>query len=519
MGTITALRASLASLALLAAVGGAQAEPVGVRIESGALLGDAVDGVATFKAIPFAAPPVGALRWEPPAPAPRWSGERPALAYGPACPQTMRPDRPNGGGAMGGTSEDCLSLNVFAPRAALNTPEKGASAKVAPVMVWIYGGGNVYGSNAVSSYDGSAFARDGVILVSINYRLGALGFFAHPALTKAAAPGAPLGNYALMDQIAALKWVQRNIEAFGGDPRNVTVFGESAGGVDTLALMSTPSARGLFAKAIVESGGGWDKPVSLAEAEAKGQALGEALAGAGAALDRLRALPADALVRTEERYGPIVDGRLMAEDTTAAFAHGRAMDVPLIIGSNSFEASLMGAFGLPPEVYFAVQPDALKAAYADAPSERAKGYVMFTDAVMGGPARWIAAKESGGAPAWLYYFSFRRAVYKDYLPGAPHASDIPFVFDSWDHLDPKLSRGPPTPEDRALTKVVHGCWVAFAKTGAPTGAAPACGPAWPAYRPAGDQLMEFGEVVAPRTNFKKPQLDAQEAAKLAPLVK
>ena len=496
-------RLSGAAVALslaLGLAGQAGAAPVKARVESGVLAGDAADGVAAFKAVPFAAPPVGALRWAPPArPAP-WTGERSALAYGPACPQPMRPTGPNGGGASGPTSEDCLSLNVFAP----------VKAKHAPVMVWIYGGANVYGSNAVSSYDGSAFARDGVILVSINYRLGALGFFAHPALTAAARPGEPLGNYALMDQIAALKWVQRNIQAFGGDPGNVTVFGESAGGINALALMSTPSARGLFAKAIIESGAGWDKPVSLAEAETKGQALGAKLAGQTATLDQLRALPADALVNAEGRYGPIVDGRLMPESTTEAFARGHAMDVPLIIGSNSFEASLMSAFGIPPEGYYTVQPPALKAAYADAPGDKARGYAMFTDAIMGGPARWIAGKESGGAPSWLYYFSFRRAVYKDVLPGAPHASEIPFVFDSWSHVDPKLSRGVETPEDRALTAVVHACWVAVARTGAPS-----CPPPqpWPAYPPGKDQLMEFGETTALRTNFKKPQLDAQEAVK------
>jgi para-nitrobenzyl esterase len=275
-------------------------------------------------------------------------------------------------------------------------------------MVWIYGGANIYGANSLSSYDGSAFARDGVILVSVNYRLGALGFFAHPALTKAAAPGEPLANYALMDQIAALKWVKRNIAAFGGDPANVTLFGESAGGIDTLALMATPAARGLFAKAIVESGAGWDKPVTLAAAEAAGQDLAAKLAPAGASLEDLRTLPADKIVAEEGRYGPIVDGRLMVEGTTEAFARGHAVDVPLIVGSNSFEASLLPALHIPPDGYVAVQPETLKAAYAELPNVKAQANAMFTDGAMGGPARWIAGKESGGAPSWLYYFSFRQ---------------------------------------------------------------------------------------------------------------
>ena len=477
----------------------AMAEPIKTKIDTGLIVGEADGAVAAFKGVPFAAPPVGALRWRPPAPAIAWSGERPALSYGPACPQPTRPDRPNGGGYIGATSEDCLTVNVFAPKQARN----------APVMVWIYGGANIYGANSLSSYDGLAFARDGVILVSMNYRLGALGFFAHPALTKAAAPGEPLGNYALMDQIAALKWVQRNIRAFGGDPSNVTLFGESAGGIDTLALMSTPSAKGLFAKAIVESGAGWDKPVTLAAAEEKGAALARKLSPAGSLAD-LRALPADKIVAEEGRFGPIVDGRLMPEDTTTTFARGHAADVPLIIGSNSFEASLLPALHIPPEGYVAVQPDAVQVAYADLPDTRAKANAMFTDAVMGGPARWIAERESGGAPAWLYYFSFRRAVYRDALPGAPHASEIPFVFDSWDKIDSKLSRGPATAEDRAVTKVMHACWVAFAKAGAPTCPTPQ---PWPAYTPARDQLMEFGEQTTVRTNFRKRELDAQEAAK------
>ncbi len=504
-GKSVGLAATLASVALLGWVGAARAESVTARIDSGVLAGASEGGVTIFKAVPFAAPPIGALRWAPPAPAAPWTGTRPALAYGPACPQPMNAGgAPNFGGAAGPVSEDCLSLNVFAP----------AHAHKAPVMVWIYGGGNIAGSNAISAYDGSAFARDGVILVAVNYRLGALGFFAHPALTKTAAADAPLGNYGLMDQIAALKWVKRNIAAFGGDPANVTVFGESAGGQDTLSLMSIPSARGLFARAIVESGGGWTPPTALADAESAGVALAEkAGLPATASAEQLRALPVETLATATGHFGPLVDGRLMPETAAEAAARGHMTAVPLIIGSNSFEASLMAPLHLSPEPYLAAQPQSLVAAYEDSPSPRAKANALFTDAVMGAPARWIAAKHSAEAPTWLYYFSFRRAVYKDYLPGAPHASEIPFVFDSWDHIDAKLSRGAPDADDRALTRVMHGCWIAFAKTGAPTGcAAPA---AWPAYTPARDELLEFGDgdVVAARKNFRKSQLDAQETAK------
>jgi para-nitrobenzyl esterase len=312
-----------------------------------------------------------------------------------------------------------------------------------------------------------------------------------------------------MDQIAALKWVQRNIKAFGGDPGKVTVFGESAGGVDTLSLMSLPSTRGLFARAIVESGGGWGEPTTLAAAEAAGV---KATLPADATIDQLRALPVDQLVAVRGAFGPIVDGRLMSESPTQAFARGHAAHVPLIIGSNSFEASLLASFHVPPAMYLSTQAPSVKAAYADAPTDQAKAYAIFTDGVMGGPARWIAGKESAGAPVWLYYFSFRRAAYKDLYPGAPHATEIPFVFDSWDKIDERLSKGAETPEDRALTKVVHACWVAFARTGVPDCPTPQ---PWPAYTPARDQLMEFGDTVSVKTHFRKPQLDAQEAGKAA----
>ena len=205
-----------------------------VTIDTGTLQGTQVDAANVFRAIPYAAPPIGPLRWRPPQPATSWSGVRPAATDGPACPQTVSADgHPNAGGYAGPTSEDCLTLDVFAP----------PHAAKAPVMVWIFGGGNVAGADSIAPNDGRFFARDGVILVAMNYRLGPLGFFAHPALTAEAGPGAPLANYALMDQVAALQWVKRNIAAFGGDPDNVTVFGESAGGADVLTLMVTPAAR------------------------------------------------------------------------------------------------------------------------------------------------------------------------------------------------------------------------------------------------------------------------------------
>jgi para-nitrobenzyl esterase len=235
------------------------------------------------------------------------------------------------GGANGPVSEDCLQLYVFAPRA----------AKMAPVMVWLHGGGHRVGAGWV--YDGQNFARDGVVLISINYRLGALGYLAHPALTQAAG-GEAIGNFGLMDQIEALKWVRRNIAAFGGDPQNVTVFGESAGGASVLALLATPAAKGLFKGAIVQSGGGWSPPRTLAQMEAAGaEALAKAGAPAGATAAQLREIPFEKLVPLAGDYGPFQDGRLMTETPAQALARGHAADVPLIIGWNSGEYSV--AFG------------------------------------------------------------------------------------------------------------------------------------------------------------------------------
>ncbi|MEO8813501.1 MAG: carboxylesterase family protein, partial [Caulobacteraceae bacterium] len=357
--------------------------------------------------------------------------------------------------------------------------------------------------------------RDGVVLVTINYRLGALGFFAHPALTAAAPPDEPLVHYGVLDQIAALEWVRRDIAAFGGDPGNVTVFGESAGGSDILALMAAPLAQGLFAKAIVESGGGWSAPVTLAAAETRGEAEAVAAgAPAGATIAQLRALPVSALVKRPAGYeGFVVDGRMFTETPTQAFADGHIAHVPLIIGSNSFEASLLKTFKASPATVLAAAPPAVKAAYADLPTDQDKADAMFTDGVMGAPARWIAGKTPRG-PAYLYRFAYVVEALRPALKGVPHAFEIPFVFDSWEHLG-SLGLGlKPDADDLAMTARVHGCWVAFARTSIPV-----CpvGPAWPPYTSAGDTLMDFDAVTTLKTHFNKARYDVQEAARLPAL--
>lgn len=509
MSRQTGLRRWPAVLALLAALlpspapaqpgpgRSADAPAPRVRIDTGVLVGVREGPAVVFRGVPYAAPPLGDLRWRAPQPHPRWRGERPATARAPACLQPLNADgSPNGGGYAGPISEDCLTLNVTAP----------VGARRAPVMVWIPGGGNVTGGVEVPSYDAVNFARDGVVVVTFNYRLGALGFMAHPALTAEAGPRQPLGNYGFQDQVAVLQWVRRNIAAFGGDPRNVTLFGESAGGLDTLALMTAPRARGLFRRAIVQSGGGWAAPETLAQRETEGVAIaGRVGLAEGATPAQLRNIPGERLISAQGRgvAGPTVDGRFFRMSPTQAFARGLAADMPLIIGSNSNEASLIGPATT--RVAQAASPE-LRAAYASVTPEAEMGRQMFNDAMFGAPARWIARREAAGAPVWLYYFSYVPERQRQTRPGTNHASEVPFVFDS---LDAVPGRTPLiTPSERATAALTHSCWVAFAHTGEPR-----CqGQAWPRYDPATDQLLEIGVETGVRTGFRAPFLDAQERA-------
>ena len=320
-----------------------------VLTASGALQGATVDGVTSFKGVPYAEPPVGALRWRPPVIKQPWPGVRVANQSGAICMQKYNATD-NGVGPLP-MSEDCLTLNLFAP----------ANAKAGsrlPVMLWIHGGGLVNGSGTAALYDGSALARQGVIVVSINYRLGRFGYFAHPALT-AEAGAAAVGNYGLMDQVEALRWVRRNITVFGGDPANVTIFGESAGGVSVNRLMMVPQARPLFAKAISQSGAGAERSVSLAEAEAAGVAFAQSLGVSANTVEALRAIPAEAIVKAGDLNmlagaAPILDGRMLKEDALEAFRGGREARVPYLVGSNSLEippafgAAFRAAGGLQP---------------------------------------------------------------------------------------------------------------------------------------------------------------------------
>ncbi len=472
------MKIAIACAVAIALSGAAYAESVKAKVANGVLAGDLAEGVASYKGIPFAAPPVGELRWKAPQPVANWTDERAATEYGASCSQNSRL------GAEAKVSEDCLYLNVFAPK----------DAKNAPVMVWIHGGSNLNGSGSV--YNGPAFAKSGIVAVTINYRMGALGFFAHPELTKAAGPKDPLANYGLMDQTAALQWVQKNIEAFGGDPKRVTVFGESAGAIDIYALLGLKSSKDLFSQAILESNITWGVSTPLADAEKDGKEL-VVRAGAtdAATLADLRAIPADKLVAAANgaRF-PIVDGRFMTETSLSAMANQRALDVPLMVGSNSYEASL-------------------------ARQLQGQAQTDWTNSQAGAPARFIAAKSADGKPSWLYFFSYVATARRTPdSPGAAHASEISYVFGGQMRAPgaPPAAAGsalapPPAPtdEDRAMAALMHSCWVAFAKTGEPKCAS---GPVWPKYDAKTDQLMEFGAPSGVRTNFRKDALDVASAA-------
>ena len=485
----------IAALAALPAAASAAAFPVQVKVETGALAGAVSDGVLSFKGIPFAAPPVAALRWRAPQPAAAWTGVRPATEYGHDC---MQEPFPSDAAPLGTKpAEDCLVMNVWRPADA-------GSGKL-PVMVWIYGGGFVNGGSSPSVYDGSQFAKRGVVLVSFNYRLGRFGFFAHPALTKQDPDGGLLGNYGYMDQIAALKWVRRNIGAFGGDAANVTVFGESAGGGSVHMLLTSPLARGLFAKAIIESGGGRSGPLGprrIKDAEPIGVALARAngIEGEGPeALAALRAVPAEKIVNglnmatmgpAAATYvgGPLLDGRIVVETPDAAYRAGRNAKVPVMIGANSADIGFANARTMD-ELFapFGAAQAKARAAYdpGNTGDVRTVGAKVAMDRTMVEPARFTAALFARqGLPSYEYRFSYVAASMRKQWPGAPHATEIPYVFDT---VAAKYGKDL-TPADEAAAQAANAYWANFAKTGDPNGAGL---PHWPRYAPESDGIMDF----------------------------
>ena len=517
----------LAVLAVTVACGGAEppvaaagggAVPVDGGSIAGAPAGDG--GVWRYAGIPYAAPPVGALRWRPPQPVEPWADVRQADQLPPGCPQPTLPVPPDaepffGPGATR-LEEDCLYLNVWSAA--------GPDERV-PVMVWIHGGGLFVGDGATAAYDGAALARRGVVVVTINYRLGALGYLAHPLLREESAHGAS-GNYGLLDQIAALEWVQRNVAAFGGDPDRVTIFGESAGSWSVNYLLATPLAAGLFAGAIGQSGGGFSPLASLAErdaAEAQGERFAEALLGAETAVSReaLRsAAAADVLAADAAAPRPNVDGWALTDGIHDVFAAGRQHDVPVIVGANADEGTALRALAGGREIATVEEYRAwARGEYGDLADAYLAAYPAASDAdvaagriASSGDGRfvwemrtWARMMEQVSSPAYLYFFTRVPPAADADRYGAYHTAEIPYVFNNlggggryWfanrDYDD----------TDRQLSDVMASYWVNFAATGNPNGDGL---PEWPAYTRTDESAMELGDVVQVRQGVRAERLD------------
>ncbi|MAU70649.1 MAG: carboxylesterase [Pseudozobellia sp.] len=502
-----------------------------VTIGSGSVRGKKENGVDSFKGIPYAASPTGEFRWRPPQAVMPWQGIFDATEFGSNCAQS------GWGGAPGtiseNSSEDCLYLNLWRPSDRV-TDEK------LPVMVWIHGGAFVFGGGGSADSNGAEFAKQGVILVTFNYRLGRLGHFAFPALTEEF-PDEPKGSYAYMDQIAALKWIHSNIAQFGGDPKNVTIFGESAGGVSVHSLLTMPTAKGLFQKAIIESGGGRDgvltgRPIDKENADPYYPVSAETIGINFAkkhqiegtdknALAKLRALPVEQIVDGGQETdgqggpsiysGPILDGVLVIETAETAYKKGNQSKVPIIIGSNSAEVpsgfvnasskeELFKLFGT-----YEKQAKSVLDPNGDKPLEELLTMVN-TDKVWAEPARFTAnAFREIGRPAYVYHFSYVTKTMRDNLKyGAPHASEIAYVFNN---LGARWGNPEKTNEDIDVAKALNTYWANFAKTGNPNGAGLT---QWPVYDSEETQLLEIernGSRVA-KKDPKKERLDIIQKA-------
>lgn len=451
MTSLFALAMSVSALPAAASPQGDDA--VVVRTDAGLVRGAVEAGIASWKGIPFAAPPVGSLRWRAPQPASSWDGVRDTTRYANDC---MQKPFPSDAAPLGTQpAEDCLYANVWRPA---DAPVK------LPVIVWIYGGGFVNGGSSPPTYSGAPLASKGALVVSFNYRVGRFGTFAHPALTAADADDGLLGNYGYMDQLAALRWVRSNVAAFGGDPENITIMGESAGGMSVHTLMTSPMARGLFDKAIIMSGGdgGGMGEKDLAATEAIGVRFAEAKGIAPRdpkALSKLRALSADEVTdglnlailfeggdgKPRTFASPFADGKL-AVDPAAAYRSGNFAHVPVMIGATS--ADIGGPTG-----------------YMVAGAQRIAGTLAAQD-----------------VPVWQYRFSYVADSVD--AEGALHATDIPFFFDT-----AEIKYGAQTTaKDRAIADVMSSYIVDFAKTGNPNGHSL---PQWPRYDAGSDQIMDF----------------------------
>lgn len=488
-----------------------------LTVQGGAVSGTVDRGIRVFKGIPFAAPPVGERRWRPPQPVVAWRGVRDASAFGAECPQTQYGDGSVYIRPLQKQSEDCLFLNVW-------TPAKAGEAL--PVLVWIHGGALTRGSGISDTRDGVPLATKGIVLVTFNYRLGALGYLAHPELT-AESPERASGNYGVLDQIAALNWVRRNIAAFGGDPARVTIAGESAGSWAVNTLVASPLAKGLFVRAIGESGGRFSRTPLLAQDRsglASAEQVGVALAKTvgASSLKELRAMPADRLLdvagfRTEET----VDGWVLPDEIRAIFAERKQNIVPAIVGSNANEMTSFLTPGMLPKTVDEYRKRTAQqygdlAAEFDAAYGPVKTDADIADALLGSSRdttfslhmrTWARLTTAAGARAYLYSFSHvpphpRAAELKAF-----HASEIPYVFDVVPSEDPREAGFAYTGVDRRLADTMSAYWVNFVKTGDPNG--PGL-PAWAPYDIDGEPFLEFADTPRAGHHLLKAQLDFLE---------
>ena len=463
-----------------------------VKVEEGLIQGTIEDGLTVYKGIPFAAPPVGDLRWKAPQAATKWEGVRQANKFAPGPIQ--------GGNPPSGKSEDCLYLNIW-------TPAKSESDKI-PVLVWIYGGGFNAGATSETNYSGEKLAKKGVVLVSIAYRVGQLGFLAHPELS-AENPNHVSGNYGLLDMIAGLKWVQKNIAAFGGDPGKVTIFGESAGGIAVSMLCASPQAKGLFHGAISQSGGSFGPPrlttfpgenlKRLHDAESAGDAY---VKNAGfSSIAELRKIDADKLPAVRGLAWPIIDGWVIPDDQYTLYEAGKYNETPILVGYNSDE----GASFFPPKT-----PEdyikGVKTRYGKFADDLVKAYPVGTnivpktardlarDAAFGWHTwSWAGLQTKTGKAKVFYYYFDQHPDYPVDSPragyGSPHGQDVAYVFEHLNASNPQLTK-----TDFEISDAMSTYWTNFAKYGDPNGKGV---PKWPAYTIANPMVMYFNQTPHP----------------------
>lgn len=462
----------------------------------GLLRGKMEKEIFVFKGIPYAAPPVGSLRWKAPHPVEPWSEEKDAREWGAASWQNRDDCLAMGGGDPGKLSEDCLYLNVWTPDVAPQEP--------LPVMVWIHGGGYAIGSGGLTPYSGTPMAQRGAVVVTLNYRLGQLGFFAHPALDSEYPTGQPINNFALLDQIAALQWVQRNIHAFGGNAKNVTVMGESSGARSVLSLYASPLAVGLFHKGIVQSA--YTLPdVPRAVALDKGQNLARHFNLPNATAEQLRQLPAEAFwsLNSSLGCGPVaISGdRVLPQPMLSVFASARQHPLPLMTGSNSDEASVLDYFGVNAAQTIAAMRkkhpfglQLIKWLYRGIKDDAELGRQVARDMAFTTLGYIVTrAQQRIGAPGWRYYFDYVSENARDiYLHGTRHGNEIPYVLDTLEQLTAANNEQPFTSGDQAFARSISEYWFNFARDVTPVSRYISGQVDWPVWRDDCDVTLRFG---------------------------